>query len=313
MATTRKDLRQRIGRTGFCGDMLTSTATGSGVTATMTDTKLPNSDDTFNGGQLVITSGAGAVAGNDRRWITDYVGSSGVITPDRAFAGAVANGDAYELHRTFSADEKDEAINAAILEVKLRWARIIEDATLTFTVNTYTYALAGLAIAVDPIALIDKIEYDTGASGTGYPYAALDDDLWSVRNNAGVLTLQFNERASAIIPNGKAIRLTYRARPATMSTDTDATTGTLKPDEEGFFEYLAAKATALLAEKRANLAHEAGDTKSHWEAMAQKFHARAESVFGQDKPLPEPGRVIVAPSYRRRGYIDRDVTRIHID
>ncbi len=308
MATTRKDIRQRIGRTGFCGDTLTSTAmTGSG-SASITDTKLPNADDTFVGGQLVINSGSGAVAGNDRRWIIDYVGSTGVITPDRAFAGAVANGDAYELHRTFSADDKDEAINAAIYEAKLRWPRVVEDTSLTFAVNSYTYALGSLSIPVDPIVLIDKVEYDTGASGAGYPYAVLDDDFWTIRNNAGTLTLQFNERASAIIPNGKAIRLTFRARPAILANDITNIT----PDEEGFFEYLCAKATALLAEKRANLAHEAGDARSHWEAMAQKFHARAEGIFAQDKPAPEPGRVIVSPGRCYRVYDNQDTSRIRI-
>jgi hypothetical protein len=258
----------------------------------------------FIGSQLVITSGS---ASGDYRWITGYAASTGVLTPDRAFTAAVANGDSYELHRVFSADDKNEAVNAAINDAKLRWARAIEDTSLAFTVNTFTYVLGSLATPVDPIALIDKVEYDTGVSGTGYPYAPLDDDFWRVRNNAGTLTLQFSEAVNAIIPSGKTIRLTYRVRPGTLSNDTT----NLAPDEEGFVEYICAKATALLAEKRASLAHEAGDARSHWEAMAQKFHARAEGVFSQDKPAPEQGRVILAAD-AVRGYVERSADRIHI-
>ncbi len=286
--------------------MLTSAATAAGAAsgASLVDTTLPNSDNTFVGSQLVITSGAYA---NDRRWVTGYVAQTGTITPDRAFSGQIAAGVTFELHRVFSADDKDEAINSAIYEAKLRWARVIENTSLAFAVNTFTYALGSLTVPVDPIALIDRVEYDTGASGTGYPYAAMDDDLWRVRDNAGTLTLQFSELVNSIIPSGKTIRLTYRARPATLSNDTT----NIAPDEEGFFEYLCAKATALLAEKRANLAHEAGDARSHWEAMAQRFHGRAESVFAQDKPAPEPGRVILAVD-RRSGYVEGDVTRMRI-
>ncbi len=302
--TTRKDIRQRIGRTGFCGDALTSTAmTGSG-SSSITDTKLPNAEGTFIGSQLVITSGS---ASDDYRWVTGYAASTGVLTPDRAFTVAVGNGDAYELHRVFSADDKNEAINAAISDAKLRWARLIEDTSIAFAVNTFTYALGSLATPVDLIALIDKVEYDTGASGTGYPYAPLDDDFWRVRNNAGTLTLQFSEMVNAIIPSGKTIRLTYRVRPSALSNDTT----NLAPDEEGFVEYICAKATALLAEKRANLAHEAGDARSHWEAMAQKFHARAEGILVLDKPAPEQGRVILGADTPDR-YVERPVGKIHI-
>lgn len=286
MPTTRKTLRQRIGGLDYCGETVISTAMTGSSTAQIVDTKLANQDSTFVGAQVVITSGA---ASGDRRWVTQYTGSTGTITVDRAFSAAVASGDAYELHRVFSADDKDDAINNAILEAKARWPRIIEDASILMVANQYAYALGTLAVPLDPIALLDLVEWDPGLSGTGYPWNKFDDDEYYIRKSevSGAVTLTLQLRRYPPYA-GKAIRLTYRVRPSTFTNDTAA----LNPDEEGFAAYLCAKATAMLAEKRANLASEGASRNEHWSAMAARFQQKAEQIMAQDREPPVPGRVI---------------------
>lgn len=282
MPTTRKTLRQRIGGLDYSADMIASTAMTGSSTTQIVDTKLANQDSTFVGAQVVITSGA---ALGDRRWVTQYTGSTGTITVDRAFSAAVANGDAYELHRVFAADDKDDAINNAILEAKTRWPRIIEDTSIVMAANTYSYSLGALTVPLDPIVLLDLVEWDPGLSGTGYPWVKFDDDEYYIRKNDTAITLQLRRYPPYA---GKAIRLTYRVRPSTFANDTTA----LNPDEEGFAAYICAKATAMLAEKRSNLASEGGVRKEHWLTMAERFNAKAEQIMSQDREPSVPGRVI---------------------
>ena len=254
---------------------------------------------------LVITSGN---ASGDRRTVITY--SSQTLTPDRAFSGTVASTNTYEIHRLFNPDRVDEAINAAILESKSRWPNEIEDASLTFTVNTYTYSL-NLTDDPDYVWLLDKIEYDTGASGTGYPYAPLDRGLWSVRQDydsttrANTFTLQLSERANDIIPTGKTMRLTFRSRPPTLSADTGAG-GTLAPDNEAFIAYICAKSCGLLYDSRANQTKQKGDRET-----AQNFHFKAEQILTADKPMSQPGGFILEPE-NQNVYVERDVSKIHI-
>jgi hypothetical protein len=279
MATTRKDLRQRIGSSGFCNDTVIGTATSGGL-GTLSDTSLKQPDSFFNYGQIVILTGAAA---GDRRYVSSWTQSTSTIVADRNFSAAISTNQ-YELHRLWSADEKDKAINEAIRLAGVRFPRRIEDSSLSLSNGVYTYSLDNLTVPVDPEIGIDQIEYDSGiVTGTGVPYSLFEDDYWHIRNNDGTLTLQLDA-----LPRLKAttMRLTYRVRPSDLNADTDV----LKPDVINFANFICAKATAILFDKMALKAGQ--DAREHWQVEAQKMHQLAEAYYGADKPQTEPGKVI---------------------
>lgn len=262
MSITRRTLRQRMGRTGFCGDLVTGTTTTSGNASftTLVDSSLPDTDDIYNNGQVVITSGT---CENQRRFITDYTGSSGTVTvfSNKAFTNTILNSVTYEIHRIWSADEKDYAINEAIQLAGKHWTRKIEDTSITTTSADFTYDVTNLTVALDQTLLIDKVEVETDTANTSAMYTELQN--WYIRNNNGSLTLQFRDMDYV-----GDVRLTYRTRPPVFTADT-STGGVLLPDDEGFATFVVAVATGLLFQRYANTGGE--KESEHWQMMADKM------------------------------------------
>lgn len=273
MAYTRAQIRQRIGGVEFCGDMTLSTTTSLGSTSTLADTSLKQADDWWNFGQIVpITStNAGEV-----RYVSDWVQSTSTFTVDRVWAAVIASGVTYEVHREFSYPNKNDAINAAIRSGQTRWTQRVEDTSLTLDDQTYTYSLAALTGTLDPVLGIDAVMYDTNTTGTGYPYNVIHPSFYEVRWSGSTPTLQF-----LIDPpiDNETLRLVYRRRPAQLSSDSD----TLTPDDESFYNYVCAKATAILFRERAMR-----EPESDWTSKAERMEALAESFFNLDKPQPKP-------------------------
>lgn len=277
MSFTRQSIRQRIGGAEFCGDGIASTASAQGgaAGATLIDTTLLHPNDFFNAGQIVINSGT---ASGDIRYVSDWVQSTGTFTPDRAFTAQIAAAVTYEVHSVFTVTEKNKAIEGAIYAAGIRYPRRVENTTLTFATGTYTYDLSSLTVGLDPDLGLDMVLYATGATGTGVPYAILDDDLWEVRQNGTTYTLQVQD----VPRNGATIRLVYRARPAIPSTDTAA----IAPDSTAFFNYLCSKATAILMRNRALV-----EPESDYTRKADYYEQQAEGFFNADKPQAHPGKV----------------------
>lgn len=281
MTTTRRDLRQRIGGVGYCGDMFTSTATG-GSTSTLIDTTHTEPDDVFNYAEIVILDGTAA---GDYRTVSSWVNSTSIYTPDRNFTSTgPAAADTYELHRVFSATQKNAAISQAILDAKWHWARRNEDESITMVSGTYTYSLAAVTPAIDRYKGIDRLLYNTGATLTGYPYEEIDKDFWRVRDDNGTLTLQF----LIDVPNpGRVLRLEYRIRPSVLTDDTTA----LDPDIEEFSEWICARATALLWRDKSLRSSE---VQARDEALQKSalFQQQAERIMAENSPQKQPGEVI---------------------
>lgn len=292
MAFTRKDLRQRIGSAEFCADTIVSTTSTTGSTTTAVDTSQKQPDDFFNSAQIVFVSGTAGNIGLSR-YITDWVQSTSTFTLDRAVT-STGSGDGYEVHNVFSYSDKNDAIKGAMRAGQTRWARRLEDTSLAFIVNTYTYSLASLTVPIDPDLGIDKVMYDTGATGTGVPYATLDDDLWELRISGTTYTLQVHD-----IPRvGATIRLVYRVRPSVLSDDTTS----VVPDSLAFYNYICAKATALLFRARALIVPE-----QDWADKADAMEAQAESFWNLDKPQPQGGKVrFPAVAYYNDDYFPLD-------
>lgn len=276
MTTTLKDIRERVGLNGFLADTTVSAATSLGTTTTLVDTAIKQRDDWWNGGAILILTGTNA---GQVRWITDWVQSTSTFTLDRALAAAVAAAVQYEVHRISHPHDKNNAINEAIRAAGQRWTRKIEDTSLTLDSDTYTYSLATLAVEVDPLLLIDEVSFDTGLTGTGYPYKTIHPSFRVIRNNAGTLTLQILDT----IPRDAAtVRLAYQVRPAQLQSDTDL----LLPQDESFYNYVVSKACAILFRQRAG-----AEPEANWGERADSMEAMAESFFNLDKPQPKPKQV----------------------
>jgi hypothetical protein len=273
MAFTRKTIRQRIGSAEFCADTFVSSATSTGTTTTLIDTSLKQPDDYFISSEIITLEGLSVGA----RYVTDWVQSTSTFTVDRVWAGASVSGDDYEVHTVFSYSDKNDAIVAAQRSAAMRWPRRIEDTSLTLAVNTYTYSLGSLTVPMDPDLGIDRILYDTGASGTGVPYAVLDDDLWEIRQSSTTYTLQVHD-----IPRAATMRLVYRVRPTVVSDDTTS----VVPDSTAYFNYICAKSTAILFRARALV-----EPTADWDAKADRMEGMAESYFDLDKPQTVGGKV----------------------
>ncbi len=266
MSFTRKQIRQRIGGVGFCNDMLASSASAVGTTTTLIDTTLKQPDDFYQFGQIVPLEGNGA---NASRYITDWVQSTSTFTVDRVWAGATASGDDYEVHRLFTFERKNTAINEAIRLAKWRWARRIEDTTLTMTAGTYLYALSSLVVPVSRFQGVDEVMYDSGATGTGAPYETLDKRWWEIRDSNAALYLQIKKITSP----AHIMRLVYKAQPGELSSDTDV----LDPDVHEFYDFVCFKATALLFEER--IIND--DQPDKWRALAGAMHQRADLLLSE--------------------------------
>jgi hypothetical protein len=266
MTTTRRDIRERIGDIGYCGDLVLSTALTGSSASQLVDTTLKYSDSAFVGASVYVTSGS---AENDERTIVGWTQSSGIMLPDRNFSAAIANADTY-----------------AILDAIWRWPRKIEDTSIAQIQQTLTYALAGLTVPIDPIEGIDKLEYDTEGSGTGYEWGLIDDDNYRIRNNDGVLTLQLNDEPPSA---GDNFRITYRVRPPQFTADTGAG-GTLIPNSQAFCDFLTARATAILMAWMSSQ-HEEGSVRDQWLTRASIFQSLADNLFSQNAEQKLPGSV----------------------
>jgi hypothetical protein len=270
-ATTLKDLRQRLGGVGFCGDMLTGTADTNATTTIIVDAAIGNfPNDTFNFCQVAIVSGS---LWGQRRWISDFVTTTGTITVDAAFASAISAGIAYEIHRMFSADDKDAALNQAIRDGGKYWWRVVQDTSLTLASNTYSYSLATLAVPVNRnIGLID-VEYL--ADDVYTIYERVNPDTWHIRDNNGTLYLEFDDDA---LPDEDAtLRLTYKARPAVLSTDSS----TLDPDLDEFATFICARAAGYLFQKQSDMGGES--TRDHWQQRANQMQQLAMSFLVNER------------------------------
>ncbi len=393
MTWTRKLLRQRIGGPAYLGDMIASTASWPGgyAGASLVDTTLMQINDTFNYAQIVILDGD--CAGN-YRYVIDWVQSTGELKPDRAFTNSgnaatqIAYGVAYEVHRTFSAMDKNNAINQAILDAKWRWPRNLMAETIPMAANTYRYALAnttltnsitsstvpgngetitvgstanfppggrlkieneyinysaiasatmltltasgargsngsiaaahgagteiGICPGYDKYAGLDSLQYDAGLSGTGPPWAKLDDDYYDIIEDNGVVSLQLYAPPPRV---GNYMRLTYRARPSTLIADT-GTGGTLDPDVEPFAAYICARASALLCQQ-ASMRSAEESKQAHWNRMYERFRDDAETYKSADMAPKAPGRVKYptwgdVDTSGRSALIDSNVGRVRV-
>lgn len=187
------------------------------------------------------------------------------------FTGDNAGDSVNEVHVLFPPMDKNEAINEAITLSYDKWLRYVEDESITIAALTYQYRVDNLTVPVGAALGIDNIwEHLSGLTR----YNRVDPNTWSLRDVAGTLYLEFDNKN--LPPIGRVLRLQYRARPSTLSADTS----TLVPDEIAFADYICARSAGLLFRRRTLLAEAADPQLPLWKQYADEMEAKAEKFYG---------------------------------
>jgi hypothetical protein len=186
MAVSRKQLRQAIIEEldgGCVGTVDSATNT------TLTDADLADrGQDTYAAGStwLKITSGAGV---GQVRATELFAADSGQFTLKRAWTTVPSPSDEYELHTLVHPDRLDEAINRGLVSLPYD-----VEQEITVVDDALNYSLAAYTWLANPRQVWGvKVRY--GDEANEYEY--LPAPGWTVRNNAGAMTLDRRYPGSA--------------------------------------------------------------------------------------------------------------------
>lgn len=141
MATT-ETARQQLSKD--VGDFFTGTTTETGAAAgaTLVDTSLEDfkDDDLFNPfSNVTFLPTSGTDSGNERAATSK---TTKTVTMRRAFTAQIATSVTYEMHRLFTASEKDEAVTEAIsLVFPMVW--VPKTAEVTIVDDQFDYDITG--------------------------------------------------------------------------------------------------------------------------------------------------------------------------
>jgi hypothetical protein len=180
------------------GDLVASTCQQGGASgATLIDTALKgesgNEDDYFNNQWAILTSGAAALLGNERR-ISDYA-AAGTITPYVAFGAPtqIPAATTYEIHKIWTPTEKRRALNWALRRAYPYIARNIVDDQITTVANTWAYRLgdygAGATVSYASTTLTDTSKAWITNQFAGYRVQSGGNATTVSSNTATVLTV----------------------------------------------------------------------------------------------------------------------------
>lgn len=239
LATTRKEVRRRIGRR--LSDVTQLTATANGSTTTFVDTtKLATSIENAKGREVVFTSGTNA--GLVRR-VTDANMTTGTLTFAAVTASTVA-GDTAELYnfrlKGWTVDEYNDAINDAIDTAWPLFAtKVSVNAAATFDADS------GEIDIPSGIDQVESVEYQD-SSGIWHEItqaASRYDAGWSVAHDGTTLHVRGRRWLNGV--SGLTVRLNGYARSGRLDSDT-ATTD-IPPE---WLEYAACEILCLSARER---------------------------------------------------------------
>lgn len=133
--TTRLQLRHDIAH--LLRDLWRGQATG-GSPSTLLDTDRVETTNAWQGAQIYLYAGTGA--GQSRNLLSSTQ-SGGVLTVAKSWTVNPDTTTLYELHRRFSVDAYNDAINAVIRSLADKPLIRAVDETVTLTTGTYEYAI----------------------------------------------------------------------------------------------------------------------------------------------------------------------------
>ena len=197
------------------GDNIFGQAGTTGATTTKIYAPfLHQGDDYYNNQFYEVYVYAGTNQGITKR-ATDWVLSTYLLTVHSAYAAACDATSYIELHRIFTTDEYNKAINLAIEALAKRYLVDIKDeTTITLVADTYEYALPTSMLYLHKVTTEDEVGNDTF-----YESAEIDPRDWSIiKAYPPKLKLRYGYYS---ITAGKDLRLEGQGAQPTVSADTD--------------------------------------------------------------------------------------------
>lgn len=144
--TTAKDARRQLAKDTGDFFVSTTTAAGGAAGATLIDNALKDQDDdrfvTKQAAVFIVGGQTGGPTVDEERAINTKV--SDTITPKRPFTIQIISGIEYEVHRIFTAGEKNSAVNVAVdLCFPILFKRATFDLTMVDLQYDYDITAAG--------------------------------------------------------------------------------------------------------------------------------------------------------------------------
>jgi len=134
-----------------------STTDTSSIVATYSLAK--GGDDEYNGRQVVCRTPAGSIATGELSWVSDFGSSTSDATVAPVFSAAVTDGDVFEMWRSLTYEEVNDAINQSIIEVTpFALTNRVTDGNFTFRDRLIYDWLVPYAFGND-FRSLNKVEY----------------------------------------------------------------------------------------------------------------------------------------------------------
>ncbi len=231
MSNSLATLRQQIGRFLGAGDtaMFTGTPAATLSTTGFTCAALDQyENDYFNEWWLRVYSGTHK---DTTRAITDFTQSGGTFVFSPAFSTAMVVADLFELHRDFSPEEINAAINMAILMVETEALADKVDETLAITASTWEYTLP------TGFYIVSAVYQEESTSGKYAEADRIDPLSWKILSLSTGKKLWLDPDRT-FLTTGRHLRLEGQALASQLTLDADTTD--ISP------AYLGSQAIALL-------------------------------------------------------------------
>jgi len=194
------------------GDNIFGQAGTTGATTTKIYAPfLHQGDDYYNNQFYEVYVYAGTNIGVTKR-VTDWVLSTYLLTVHSAYAAACDATSYIELHRIFTTDEYNKAINLAIEAIAKNYLIDKIDEATTLVADTYEYILPTTMYFVHKITTEDE-----AASGDFYNKDEIDPRDWDLISPRK-LKLRYGYYS---ITAGKDLRIEGQGRQALVSSDED--------------------------------------------------------------------------------------------
>ena len=195
-----------------CGDLIAGQAGVTGATTTKIYAPfLYHANDYYNNNFYEVYVYAGTNIGVTKR-VTDWVLADLLLTVHSAYSVACDATSYIELHRIFTTDEYNKAINLAIEAIAENYLIDKIDETTTLVADVYEYTLPSGFDFVHKVTTEDEAD-----SGDYYDEDEIDSRDWDLISPR-TLKLRYGYYS---ITAGKDLRIEGQGRQDTVDSDTD--------------------------------------------------------------------------------------------
>jgi len=213
-------------------------------------TSLTDANDYYNDWWMHIFAGVNV---GEKRKVSDFVSATN-ITVSPAFTANLTTNSQFELHKMFSIDQYNDAINRAIETGKDEYLIDKVDETTTLVADQYEYNMTNLGFRyINAIYLEDQTD-----DGYWYSNGYIDNNCWDILRNGTAPYLVFNDAAYPIGSSLAGLKLRIIGQSVQTILSNDAATCALPP------EFIIQQARAILY-----------DQKKGYEQQADRAQAKA--------------------------------------